>query len=357
MRIRGSCVVLGLGVVAVACSEPAAPEPWAEAASRSASAPVPGLSLYGLDAVDRSVPLHPCREPMHRQFDFWLGEWNVFNPTGTQVGTNVVTSELDGCVVAEHWTAQNGSRGRSINTWDAETGQWHQTWVSQFTIGHLRMAGGIENGEMVLHGVRNSVFGVPFLDDYTWTMLDANTVRQVGRLRIPAIGLDNVFDGTYVRTDHVTPATEVPSTECQAGGISETTRLLDFLRGSWSVETDQGRTLGTSVVHTDLSDCLFEERFMTAEGYEAVAFTYWDRVVGAWYRTYIDSEGERLELSGDFDGDALVLTGSDAVPGGASVDVRVTLGPQDGSVRQTIETSSRGAAGWTPAKSLVYRPL
>jgi hypothetical protein len=345
-------VVAGLG----ACSESPGIGVRTQEPAFALTATTPGLPLYGVGALNRSTPLHPCREPMHRQFDFWLGQWNVFNPAGTQVGTNVVTEELDGCVVAEHWTAQNGSRGRSINTYDAETGQWHQTWVSQITLGNLRMAGGLENGEMVLHGVRNSIYGFPFFDDYTWTVLAPDTVRQLGRLQIPAIGLENRFTGIYVRTDHVTPAAEIPSTDCQAGGISEATRQLDFFRGTWTVAPEAGTSLGTSVVHTDLSDCLFEERFTTPKGYEAVAFTYWDRIVGSWYRTYIDSEGERLELSGDFDAGRLVLTGSEGVPGRGTVEVRVTLAPDGTMVHQTIETSGDGGTHWTPAMSLVYRP-
>ena len=47
----------------------------------------------------RTLPFHPvrpsaCAAPAHRQFDFWLGQWNVFDPSGAQVGTNIVKGGL-----------------------------------------------------------------------------------------------------------------------------------------------------------------------------------------------------------------------------------------------------------------------
>jgi hypothetical protein len=208
--------------------------------------PPPSLNLYGLGLV-RASPRIPCAAASYREFDFWIGAWDVFNPGGTLVGANTITNELDGCVIAEHWTAANGTRGRSINTYDAETGQWHQTWVSANTFGHLRLAGGLVNGEMVLNGVRDpSVFGVPLFDEFTWTVLDPDRVRQVGVLRIPAIGLVSTFTGIYERVDEITPLAEAPTTQCMPGGISAETRRLDFLVGDWTVEAEQGLVIGRS---------------------------------------------------------------------------------------------------------------
>src|SRR5918996_1555494 len=51
----------------------------------------------------------PCAAPEYRQFDFWLGDWNVYNPAGALVGTNRVTREFDGCVLQEHWVAAGTS--------------------------------------------------------------------------------------------------------------------------------------------------------------------------------------------------------------------------------------------------------
>ena len=312
------------------------------------------LNLYGTGGLRRSVPGSPCAAGPYRHFDFWLGEWNVFNAAGQQVGTNAITTELDGCVVTEQWTSSTGGRGRSINTFDAETGQWHQTWVTQFTLGHLRLSGGLVNGVMTMHGERPSPSGFTIFDDWTWTELEDAQVRQVGILDIPVLGIHSEFQGFYRRTDVFNPVPEVPGTQCQPGGPSARTRELDFLRGSWTVSTANGVPLGVREVTTDLSDCLIEERFVSSKGYEAVSFTYFDRVEQRFYRTYIDSEGERLELRGDFSSGALVLSGTDGVPGGA-VELRArfeTIG--SGEVRQTVDVSRDGGATWKSGLVLEY---
>lgn len=317
-----------------------------------------GLPIYGHGALRSATPRDPCAGPMHRQFDFWLGDWNVFNPDGVQVGTNFVQSELDGCVVSESWTDSGGGRGRSINTFDAETGDWHQTWVSANATGHLRMAGGLDaQGRMVLSGQREAVNqGFTLFDDYTWTPLGPDRVKQVGTLTVPG-QFEGSFVGIYERSANVTPAPETPTSGCQPGGLTPESRQLDFWLGEWTVTSKNGLELGTSTVATDLSGCLVEERFATAKGYEAVAFAYFDFWEQRWFRTLIDSEGERVELSGGLVDGAMVLSGSEGGPAasGSSLELRVTLEAVDADhVRQTWEVSEDDGATWRRAIELLY---
>jgi hypothetical protein len=77
-------------------------------------------------------PLPTCSLPEHRQFDFWVGEWDV-RPAGTPDTAatplrNDIRLEDSGCVVTEHWTTPRMT-GRSVNIYDRTRGQWHQTWV------------------------------------------------------------------------------------------------------------------------------------------------------------------------------------------------------------------------------------
>jgi len=55
-----------------------------------------------------------------RDFDFWIGEWDVFGPQGKQAGTNSITQLLDGGAIAEHWHGTGGVEGHSINAYDAK---------------------------------------------------------------------------------------------------------------------------------------------------------------------------------------------------------------------------------------------
>lgn len=316
------------------------------------------LPLAGSDVLARAFPGEPCREPRHRQFDFWVGDWNVFNAADVQIGTNVVTSELDGCLVQEHWTASNGNRGRSLNSYDRETGEWHQDWASQvpqgFT-GRLRTSGGLVDGNMVLKGRREATGGFTWLDEWTWSETPEGHVIQTGHAFVPEFDLTLVdFTATYVRGDAV-PADERITPFCQAGEIGGVTREADFLVGDWTVSGEDLARLGTSAIATDLNDCLFVERFESRGGLEAIAFTYYDLWVERWFRIWVDSEGERLALRGGFEGESLVLQGTEGTAAG-DVEVRVTWTQAGDALTQTWERSRDGGVRWKETATLRYDP-
>jgi hypothetical protein len=363
MRSRPAYVTtLLLLALAAACDEPA--DPLGPDLSHG-TVGVPGgtpdgwdLPLMGTGVLARAFPGEPCMEPLHRQFDFWVGEWNVYNTAENLIGTNVVTSELDGCLVQEHWISTAGFRGRSLNSYDAETGLWHQDWVSQTPIPNgitvrLRTSGGLDaDGDMVLDGVRNSIFGIPFLDHWRWSLEENGNVIQSSRTRIPAIGFDGTFTGVYV-PGTPTPIAEQATPFCQAGQAWDT-RAGDFLVGSYTVSGDPGPELGAAVIETDLSDCVFVEHFESRGGLRAISFTYYDAWVESWFRIYVDSEGERLVLRGGFDGASLVLEGTEGTAAG-DVEVRVRWTPDGADVLQSWAVSRDDGASWTETAILRYR--
>ena len=61
-----------------------------------------------------------CDKPEFRQFDFWVGDWDV-TVGGHQAGTNQVTLEEDGCVIHEHWKGVREKRARASTTTIAPT--------------------------------------------------------------------------------------------------------------------------------------------------------------------------------------------------------------------------------------------
>ena len=138
-----------------------------------------------------------CTTPQHRQFDFWIGEWNVTDAGGQQLGTSRVERLPNGCAISESWEGANGTRGQSTNAWDAGDNQWHQTWRDHDgTV--LVLAGGIVNGEMVMEGERHMPDGTQTLERITWTPNNDGTVRQVW-LSSPNRGMrwTSVFDVVY----------------------------------------------------------------------------------------------------------------------------------------------------------------
>lgn len=321
------------------------------------------LPLMGQGQLARAFPASPCAAPEHREFDFWVGDWNVVavDDPDAHFGTNRVLSLLDGCLVQENWTASSGFRGLSLNAYDAETGEWHQDWVGQFLgglIGRLRTSGGLEGSVMVLRGNREAFSGgTPFLteDEWTWTPTPEGDVIQTG-YGFAGAPFDLVFidfEARYVR-GAIDPAPSVPTTFCDPGRFGAVTRQADFLIGDWSVEGRPGEKLGSSTIETDLAGCLFVESFRSRGGLEAIAFTYWDAWTLDWHRIWVDSEGERLALRGGFEDGKLVLQGTEGTRSG-DVEVRLTWSPDGADVLQSWEVSRDGGVTWRETATLAYR--
>jgi hypothetical protein len=111
----------------------------------------------GGQSATPAPPLPVCDRPEHRQFDYWVGEWDV-RPAGqpdtapTPLG-NVIRLEDGGCVVTEHWTTPRMT-GRSLNIYDRTRGQWHQTWVDSTGGLHEYWGAADADGNLVFHGSR-----------------------------------------------------------------------------------------------------------------------------------------------------------------------------------------------------------
>jgi hypothetical protein len=141
----------------------------------------------------------PCQEPERRQFDFWVGQWEVRNPAGQVAGHNRIEAILGGCALQESWTgAQGGFSGYSYNSWNPMTKGWHQTWVDvSGTL--LLLDGGLVDGKMVMRGESAGPSGKA-VNEITWEPLPGGKVRQVWRVSNDAGKTWTVaFDGTYTK--------------------------------------------------------------------------------------------------------------------------------------------------------------
>ena len=118
----------------------------------------------------------PALPPESRQFDFWVGDWEVSNPAGKLAGRSKIELIAGGAGVLENWTGASGYTGRSLNAWNAAKKQWQQYWVGSDG-GVLELAGGIVEGRMVLSAERE-VRGQRRRERITWTPHADGTVRQ-----------------------------------------------------------------------------------------------------------------------------------------------------------------------------------
>jgi hypothetical protein len=150
-------------------------------------------------AMAASAPPPACTAEAYRQFDFWAGDWNV-TQQGKQAGTNRIERILGGCALLESWAGAGGSRGHSLNYYDAGRGVWHQTWVDNQGA-PLELDGGLMGGSMVLSGeTHNAATGGTTMNRLTWTPLPDGKVRQ--HWEVSGDGgktWTTAFDGLYAR--------------------------------------------------------------------------------------------------------------------------------------------------------------
>lgn len=129
------------------------------------------------DLADRQK--RPCMYSAEaRQFDFWLGDWDVFNLAGQKAGTNSILSFANGCGLMENWTSALGNDGKSINYYDASTNKWYQHWMGS-TGGALRYEGSFKDGAIRFEGATIGKDGKKTLQKLTFFKLDESTVRQL----------------------------------------------------------------------------------------------------------------------------------------------------------------------------------
>ncbi len=151
------------------------------------------IFAFSAAAQTTSGPAARCAAAEHRQFDFWLGQWEV-TQNGKMAGHNHIRSILDGCAISEEWSGAGGFSGSSLNFYDTGSKRWRQTWIdSQGEI--LMLEGSLQAGSMVLES--DAAKGSP-RHKITWTPLPDKSVRQFWRVQeAPEGEWKTLFDGKY----------------------------------------------------------------------------------------------------------------------------------------------------------------
>lgn len=112
------------------------------------------IFLFATAALPIIAQNAPCSgNPVYRQLDFWVGEWEAYGKNGKKAGDSKISIILDSCIVLEEWTSvqpQKGIRfaGKSFNTYNAVSGQWQQTWVDNIGGTTEYLSGKLENNIM-----------------------------------------------------------------------------------------------------------------------------------------------------------------------------------------------------------------
>jgi hypothetical protein len=168
--------------------------PYAVLVSTEAFEPLRGVAEY--DTYMDSI--NPCGAPEYRQFDFWIGEWNVMTPNGGVGGMSSIEREYNGCLIVENWAGPTGvPAGTSQNFYSKADGKWHQNWIDAQASGPLWLVGGLdEKGAMVM---MDADAAANPLNRITWTPNPDGSVRQHWETSTDGGATwSTSFDGLYV---------------------------------------------------------------------------------------------------------------------------------------------------------------
>jgi hypothetical protein len=117
----------------------------------------------------------------YREFDFFIGDWDVVDKAGNEVGTSHVERVLAGCVLSESWRSQGGGEGRSLSSFNPGLRHWEQYWVDGQGL-PLFFTGHFEDGELRLQGDSATRNGAQVMRRVTFSKLPTGGVRQVSEV-------------------------------------------------------------------------------------------------------------------------------------------------------------------------------
>lgn len=139
------------------------------------------LSVAAQEEAAGGAPA-PCAAPEYRQFDFWVGEWDVTRAgDDAQVATSLIEKLYDGCAIRENWRPLGRSGGGSLNSFLPALGVWRQIWTDSNGSWNV-FEGGMSGESMILLGHRlgNDPQQQAVLARMTFTPGDDGSVRQHG---------------------------------------------------------------------------------------------------------------------------------------------------------------------------------
>jgi len=138
-------------------------------------------AFFKAQATD--LPARPCATAEYRQFDFWVGSWDVYPTGGSElVAHSLIESVYNGCGVRENWMPLKvENSGGSLNIYVPAESGWRQTWIDS-SGAHVDFKGGLVGRAMVLQGFwRDFVApGKGALVRMTYSQGSDRSVRQLG---------------------------------------------------------------------------------------------------------------------------------------------------------------------------------
>jgi hypothetical protein len=120
-----------------------------------------------------------CAAQQHREFDFWIGRWEVCDARdGRSLGRNRIERLHGGCTLFESWNGVSGFVGSSLSWFEPADGLWHQLWRDSSGL-TLALSGGFAAGRMRMFAVTREAAAAPIYNRISWTPLQGGQVRHL----------------------------------------------------------------------------------------------------------------------------------------------------------------------------------
>jgi hypothetical protein len=249
-----------------------------------------------------------CPEPEARQFDFWIGEWDVENrqrspdaspgdktlfATGT--ATDRVSEVLGGCAIVEHWFGElthTTQRGYSVRAWNPALEAWvlWLNWPGPRGAGFARLEGTFEDGSGTFSREVEGAQG-PATVRFTFSDITDDSLVWTGAFAPRGGSWTRFWVMDFARrrdADSLGPYNGMA--EGTDGCPSEKARAFDFLVGEW--ESEDGAALSARSI---LDGCAVsqEERWAERGGSATTRYRLraLDAATGSWAMISIDDRG------------------------------------------------------------------
>jgi Protein of unknown function (DUF1579) len=128
-------------------------------------------------------PPKRCDLPEQKQFDFWVGDWDLTTPgakSGSVVrSSNTIKRILGGCIVQENFVGSDDPQqapqllGMSVSVFDPVSSKWKQTWVDNQGA-YLDFTGEFKDSQMILSREATRPDGTTVLQRMVWKNITPN---------------------------------------------------------------------------------------------------------------------------------------------------------------------------------------
>ena len=138
------------------------------------------LKTINIQSQNKKAP--PCSSKEYKQFDFWIGNWNVYNTNNQLIGTNKIVRMNNACTIQENWESKTSSnKGTSYNYYNNKDKSWNQLWISN-TGGVLALKGNRIGNKMILKSEAVKNKKGDYYNKITWTKKSDGSVEQLWQI-------------------------------------------------------------------------------------------------------------------------------------------------------------------------------